>query len=219
MTATARANATASWQSRWGPWLATAVWLAVFAAGSTQLLRYQFTPGDETRAPLLWPRDSALALHPSGSTLLLFVHPHCSCTRASLDELQVVMSHPKAPLNAQAIFVQLPGFTDEEMKDETWERAGRVPGLERRLDAGGVEARRFAAVVSGYTVLYDAAGRLLFDGGITGSRGHVGANTGRNSVIGFLRDGRADVDRTRAFGCYLFDRAEHAIHHHEPHEV
>ena len=98
------------------------------------------------------------------------------------------------------------------MKDESWEKAGRIPGLERRIDKGGVEARRFGALVSGYTVLYDASGKLLFEGGVTGSRGQVGANVGRNSVIGFLRDGKVDTSRTRVFGCYLFDRAERTDH-------
>jgi hypothetical protein len=208
MSDSLRANETASPRSRWPIWVATAIWLAAFAAGTAAFLRFEFTPGDDTSAPPVWPKDSSLALGPEGATLVLFAHPHCVCTRASLDELQVVLSHPSHPVHAEIVFVQLPSFTDEEMRDESWEEAGRIPGLERRIDKGGIEARRFGALVSGYTVLYDASGKLLFDGGITGSRGQVGANAGRDSVIDFLRHGKADKIRTRAFGCYLFDRAE-----------
>jgi hypothetical protein len=189
-------------------WTLTAIWLAAIAVGTAAFLRFEFTPGDETRAPLAWPRDSSLARQPDRPTLVLFAHPHCACTRASLDELEVVLSQ-RSSVSAQVVFVQLPEFTDEEMKDESWEKAGRIPGLARRIDDGGIEARRFGALVSGYTVLYDAAGKLLFEGGVTASRGQVGANRGRNSVIDFLQHGKADTNRTPAFGCYLFDRAEH----------
>jgi hypothetical protein len=220
MSESVLANKATSPRSRWPIWVATAIWLAAFAGGTAAFLNFEFTAGDETSAPPVWPKDSSLALHPEGATLVLFAHPHCVCTRASLDELEVVLSHPSHPMRAAVVFVQLPSFTDEEMRDESWERAGRIPGLERRIDKGGIEARRFGALVSGYTVLYDAAGKLLFDGGITGSRGQVGENQGRNSVIEFLRYGKAEKSRTRAFGCYLFDRAERTNHsQHEPHET
>ena len=216
MSDPARANDTASRRSGWIIWVATAIWFAAFAGGTAAFLRFEFTPGEETRAPLAWPRDSSLPLHPDGMTLVLFAHPHCVCTRASLDELQVVMSHHSRPMHAEVVFVQLPGFTDEEMSDESWEKAGCIPGVERRIDKEGVEARRFGALVSGYTVLYDASGKLLFEGGVTGSRGQVGANAGRNSVVGFLRDGQVDTSRTPVFGCSLFDRSERLLHssHH-----
>ena len=207
----ARANEAAR-RSGWVTWVATAIWIAAFAGGTAAFLRFEFTPGDETRAPLVWPVDSSIPLHPDGMTLVLFAHPHCACTRASLDELQVVLSHQSRPVSAQVVFVQLPAFTDQEMNDESWEKAGRIPGVERRIDKEGIEARRFGALVSGFTVLYDSSGKLLFEGGVTGSRGQVGANAGRNSVIGFLRDGKVDTSRTPVFGCYLFDRAERTLH-------
>src|SRR3989442_9935856 len=112
-------------------WLATAVWLGAFAVGTAAFLHFEFTPGDEARAPLVWPKESSLAFDREGATLVLFAHPHCVCTRASLDELQVVLSHHTRPVRAQVVFVKLPGFSDEEMKDESWEKAGRIPGLER----------------------------------------------------------------------------------------
>jgi hypothetical protein len=213
----ARAKEVATRRSGWVIWVVTALWFAAFAAGTVVFLRFEFTPGHQTSAPRSWPQDSSIALASDGMTLVLFAHPHCVCTRASLDELQVVLSHHSRPLKAAVVFVQLPAFTDEEMRDESWEKAGRIPGLERRIDEGGVEARRFGALVSGYTVLYDAAGKLLFDGGVTGSRGQIGANAGRNSVIGFLRDGEADASRTPVFGCYLFDRAERVQPGHDSH--
>ena len=211
MSDSTRVNQAAPRRSGWVMWVATAVWIAAFAGGTVAFLRFEFTPGDQPRAPLAWPTSSSLALHPDGVTLVLFAHPHCACTRASLDELQVILSH-SPPLRAQVVFVQLSGFADEDMNDESWGKAGRIPGIERRIDKDGVEARRFGALVSGLTVLYDASGKLLFEGGVTGSRGQIGVNAGRNSVIRFVRGEKVETSRTPVFGCYLFDRAERTSH-------
>jgi hypothetical protein len=73
-------------------------------------------------------------------------------------------------------------------------------------DDRGVEAERFGTSTSGQTLLYSADGRLLFSGGITGSRGHAGDNEGRDGLVALLT--RAGSGRTRAsvFGCPLFAR-------------
>jgi hypothetical protein len=191
--------------------VATAVWAVALLAGATAFLRYQFAPGAQTHAPSSWPAGAELTREATRPTLVLFAHPGCACTRASLKELQVVMARVRTPLTVQAVFVQLPGVDAEATRDGSWELAGRIPGVERHVDIGGREAQRFAALVSGYTLLYDAAGQLLFEGGITASRGHEGANTGRSSLVALLRDATADVPRARTpvFGCHLFDRRGH----------
>jgi hypothetical protein len=71
-------------------------------------------------------------------------------------------------------------------------------------DDGGGEARAFGVATSGQTLLYDSRGALVFNGGITGSRGHAGDNAGRAALIALI--GRAPTDRSGAnvFGCPLF---------------
>ena len=49
-----------------------------------------------------------------------------------------------------------------------------------RDDMAG-EARRFGAVTSGQTLLFDTQGNLLFSGGITAARAQAGDNAGRAS--------------------------------------
>ena len=72
------------------------------------------------------------------------------------------------------------------------------------VDDNGVEARRFHAVTSGQTALYDIEGRLLFSGGITGSRGHSGDNAGRSAIVSLLNTGDAERTETSVFGCPLY---------------
>ena len=58
---------------------------------------------------------------------------------------------------------------------------------------------------SSITYIDGDQGILRYRGGITGSRGHEGANPGRDAVIALVRSGQADRDRMPVFGCPLFN--------------
>jgi hypothetical protein len=73
-------------------------------------------------------------------------------------------------------------------------------------DDGAVEARIFAARTSGYVLLYSPAAKLLFQGGITGSRGHEGDNYGLSRLAGLLIAPAPESPNpviSRVFGCEL----------------
>lgn len=71
-------------------------------------------------------------------------------------------------------------------------------------DDGGLEAARFHASTSGTVLLYSAAGRLRFEGGVTESRGHVGDNFGLDELSAALNATTASESRSsQVFGCAL----------------
>jgi len=70
-------------------------------------------------------------------------------------------------------------------------------------DAGGSVARQAGAFTSGQTLLYSAGGRLVFNGGITHSRGHSGDNKGREAIVSFLEGRTLDQHIAPVFGCSL----------------
>jgi hypothetical protein len=76
-----------------------------------------------------------------------------------------------------------------------------MPGVHVLRDIDGAEARRFQAMTSGQTLLYDAAGRLQFSGGITIAKGHSGDNQGRSSIESLLSDVGSDTRATPVYGC------------------
>ena len=84
-----------------------------------------------------------------------------------------------------------------------WRRAAGIPGVAVHCDEDGVECRRFHAETSGYTVLYDSRGKLLFQGGITSSRGHEGDNAGRSAVESIVQHKLFSQVRTPVYGCSL----------------
>ncbi|HEV2912273.1 MAG TPA: hypothetical protein VGX92_03055 [Pyrinomonadaceae bacterium] len=181
------------------------LWLLLVGTGMAVLLDYENTPGAAAKPPMWWPAESRIKRPQEGSTLIMLAHPHCPCTRASINELALLMAHSQGRLSAYVLFLKPSGFSEEWEKTDLWQSAASIPGVQVVSDDDGVEARRFHATTSGHTSLYDADGRLVFSGGITGARGHSGDNAGRSAVESLLNEGAADRSETFVFGCPLFD--------------
>lgn len=89
-----------------------------------------------------------------------------------------------------------------DVEGDLWEHAGRIAGAVRFIDDGR-EAARFGALTSGYTVVYDHDGIQRFAGGITGERGHVGDNVGRDAVQRVVAGLENQIRSHSVFGCAL----------------
>jgi hypothetical protein len=101
-------------------------------------------------------------------------------------------------------------------KSDTWRKAAAIPGVAVAPDDDGVEARRFGATASGHTVVYDRAGHLLFQGGITSARGHEGGNVGRDRILSLVTRGSADRRDSPTFGCELGNEDKGRSHDGQP---
>jgi hypothetical protein len=88
-------------------------------------------------------------------------------------------------------------------RTDLWQNAARIPGVHSIEDPDGDEVRRFGAATSGQTLLYDRSGHLLFNGGITAWRGHMGANDGWDAIVSLLENGTAEHKSTPVFGCSM----------------
>jgi hypothetical protein len=181
------------------------LWLLLVGIGLSVLLGYENTPAIAAKPSALWPADSQIQRASGRATLVMIVHPHCPCTRASMDELALLMAQSQGRLTAYVLFLKPAGFADDWEKTDLWQSAASIPGVKPIVDLDGVEARRFNAATSGQTVLYDAEGRLLFSGGITMARGHAGDNAGRSAIVSLVNANVADQTETPVFGCPLFD--------------
>jgi hypothetical protein len=103
--------------------------------------------------------------------LVLFAHPECPCTRASLAELARLLARFEDRLTADVVFLRPSDVGAAWDGSDLWRTASAMPGVTAVRDDDGVEAVRFRATTSGAAVLYDARGRLLFRGGLTSARG------------------------------------------------
>ena len=147
-------------------------WLFCVFLGLRTLWNYALAAGDAALAPLQMPRVDGIRPQPGRATLILFVHPHCPCSRATISELSVIMTHSQHRLNAYVLFMLPPGYPESWAHTDLWRKAATIPNVISVIDKDTRYARLFAAATSGQTVLYASNGRLLFKGGITQSRGH-----------------------------------------------
>lgn len=200
------------------PAVLAVAWVLAVGAGMGILLRYESRPGaPASPRSERWPEQSALRRAPGRATLVMVAHPRCPCTRASLAELARLMIRCGDRVSAHVLFVLPPGKGAAWGRTDLWRSARAIPGVDARLDPGGIEARRcFGAATSGQTFLYHENGRLLFRGGITAARGHEGDNAGSDAVAALVRDAGAHratgaaPASTPVFGCALFDRVVQA---------
>jgi hypothetical protein len=181
------------------------IWLGAILAGTFLLFAYASSPGKVGLPPAHWPDASGISRDPHLPTLVMFMHPHCPCSNASVGELSLLMAHCQNRVKVTVLFLRPAEMTDGWVESETWKEAARIPGVMVRRDEAGREAGLFHIETSGDTVLYDTKGDLLFHGGITISRGHSGDNPGRDSLQALLFGESSSVSNTPAFGCSLFE--------------
>ena len=155
--------------------------LAMSVIGFIQLTDYSTRPGAFGESPrqlgdidltaTSWPADSISDQKP---ILIVFYHPKCPCTSATVRVLERL--HPR--------FNAVPQITAvaycPENEPESWIESRTTATLlsldqtQIVIDRGGRLSEKFGAHVSGHILLYDVNGNLNFSGGITPYRGHEG---------------------------------------------
>lgn len=147
--------------------------------------------------------------------LIVAVHPLCSCTRATLEELEKSAAGWRQPYHAVLLLYRSTGHP----ADSPFAQAGYVRDAKQALhadlvsDEGGEQAAHLGALTSGEVLYYSAADKqgqrqLLFSGGVTGGRGMVGENGGIEALEQAVRAtslAGQDSQQTHApvYGCGL----------------
>jgi hypothetical protein len=186
--------------------VAAVIWLAALVTCTAFMNRYAAKPGPAGLPPDHWPLESRIVLNSQHPTLLMFAHPHCPCTRASIRELELVASDCQGKVDAQVWFIKPAGTALDWTNTDLWRSATAIPGVTVHVDENGVETQRFQGETSGQTMLYAPSGQLLFHGGITIARGHEGDNPGVDAIESLLlhKDSVPVAASTPVFGCELF---------------
>jgi hypothetical protein len=183
--------------------LSCVLWLLFVGAGFGIVLKYQVTGGSVGQSPSQWPSNTSITLDSQLDTLIMFAHPRCPCTQASVEELNRILAQYHDRLTAQVWFFKpkdLTGWNGTTLEHD----AAAIPGVVVKDDIDGQQARLFGAETSGFVLLYDQQGKLLFKGGITGSRGHAGDNSGESSIVALVSGQRPPATESPVYGCSLY---------------
>jgi hypothetical protein len=187
------------------------VWIAIIAAwslailvGARVLLTYSNTPGTPASPPVDWPSQAPIKHADGRASLLVFVHPQCPCSRASIEELDRILVSVHDRVETTVFFYTPPQSSENWAHTDLWKSAAAIPTVRVLADRDARAARRFGARTSGQTLLYDSQRHLVFSGGITASRGHAGDNDGRDAIVSLLFGEQPHRRTTPAYGCALY---------------
>ena len=183
--------------------VAVVLWSSLIALGARHLLAYEMEPGPAAATPSYWPKGLEIARPTGLPKLVMFAHPQCPCTAASLGELALLMAQCEGRVDAHVIF-----FAPESPTDWRTSRlrkeAGAIRGVSVDDDREGETAARFGVSTSGHTLLFNRDGVCVFSGGMTAARGHAGDNTGRAALTSLLSGRVPRVTETPVYGCSIF---------------
>lgn len=166
-------------------------------------MAYEKQVGGRSATPVVWPQLAFPQLDATRDTLILFAHPHCPCSRASIEELNRILAIHRSSVAAHVLFLKPPGVSSSWTQSALRKSTESIPPIRVADDANGAIARAFGAETSGFVVVYSPEGRLLFSGGITQGRGHVGDNTSKNALLQRLERRQTAAVATPVFGCSL----------------
>lgn len=178
--------------------LLLAAWLSLVIAGFAIWERYEGTPG----------RSDCAAASPrvdrNGWEIVLFAHPCCPCTRASLRELAELASRAGPEVTIRVVFPRPEGVPEGWEQTDLWHQAAAIPGARVSCDPTGAEARSAGTWTSGQVIIYDPSGRVAFYGGLTRGRGQSGESPVREEILELLAGRKTAFQRAPVFGCELF---------------
>ncbi|MDA8792481.1 hypothetical protein N9N67_04500 [Bacteriovoracaceae bacterium] len=178
------------------------IWSIGIISGLVITYEYSLGSGEKSQLKSSWPNESSLKFNPGKYNLVMFLHPECTCSKASLFHFKEILSEIKHDnLDSKII------FTMPKEKEKEWINSALVKEVKEAgsiqliFDQSSEEFKRFDAKTSGQAFLFSPSKDLLFNGGITDSRGHIGYNQGEDFIINTLnKRGLASKD-VDVFGC------------------
>jgi len=184
-------------------WSLVVGWLSLVTAGFVALHAYKATAGAIPAAATRVPKAMLAEQNPRGLTLVMFAHPKCPCTRASLDELAVILARNPTLIPAQVVFAKPLGSDDLWLQDRLVRKAQQMTGVHVKWDEAQQLATQLDVSTSGHVLIYNRAGDVLFSGGITNLRGHAGWSSGHSAILAVADKKAPALPSTPVFGCGL----------------
>ncbi len=185
--------------------ISVAAWLLCIGCGGYILLAYSARPTAMSSVPQSIPVDTKLEIKRGTQSLLVFLHPHCPCSKSTVEQLRRILSVTDSRVDCHVLFVNPVGTPSKWEEGCLFDEVITIPGISVYIDDDGCEATRFSAAASGEVLLYDKCQHLVFHGGITPSRGQVGENVGSKAIVELLRANNIPGRECPVFGCPLLN--------------
>ncbi|BBM82387.1 hypothetical protein [Candidatus Uabimicrobium amorphum] len=192
------------------------LWLGAIIASFYFFGVYENTPGKLGIVPKKLLRTPQLGISKKKPTLLVFLHPRCPCSHATIGALEIIISRTANPCEVVVVFYAPKDEKKHWYQTRLFQKAQKISlllqhkkskiQLRTYVDREAQQSKKFGATISGTVLLYDAADALRFHGGITLSRGHFdsGDNFGVEAIVNILNKKSNKITQTPVFGCSIF---------------
>ena len=189
--------------------LAGAAWLLAIGVGMAVMIQHQWTPGVGAHPRNgQWPGGTLATLGGADYTVVMFAHPRCPCTRASLGELHQLATAAGGHAKCEVFFMLPTGADADWRHTDNWTLAAAIPEARLFNDYEGRQATAFGVETSGQVLIYDRTGALRYQGGITDGRGQEGENPGLDAAMRLVRSNVSPTRTFPVFGCSLHDEID-----------
>lgn len=192
--------------------LLSGLWLVAVCAGMFAFWDYSFTQGEASATPVEFPRGSLVTRIDGQPCLIMFVHPMCGCTNASVKQICRLLQDIRSTGHSVphlTFVVRQPSRTEPAWcSTSVLQLCGSIPGASVIQDYDGHESRRFGVTTSGTCCLFNRNGQRTFVGGITIARGHEGPAPGASQLKTAITDQRVIDEGFPVFGCALFSETQ-----------
>lgn len=184
-----------------------------------KLTDYSTRPGESGDAPahltdvrvaaVSWPATSSRKVQPkefaaSGQpTLLLFYHPKCPCTAATVRVLQRLQTRFTTETSIIAVAYCPENQTEDWVNSATTRTLSKLENTQVLVDYAGKMTQEFGVFVSGHLLLYTSDGHLTFSGGITPYRGHEGDGPASSDLLKRVNQMQSGYQDWTVYGCSI----------------
>ena len=182
-------------------WLSLLVWSLFVAISFLWLLNYKGGAGAVSDPQKLLPLNAGI-VNTAQKSLYVFLHPNCSCSTATVNELKRLLHSIEVKPLVNIYFADV-GDKEGIQQSSLWNSVSSIDGVKLLIDDDNEVIDLMGQKTSGNIVLYDEMGHLKFNGGITSSRGHEGDSKGKLKLQALLRGENENAITINTYGCGL----------------
>ncbi|MGP1346078.1 MAG: hypothetical protein ACTS3F_05335 [Phycisphaerales bacterium] len=192
--------------------LSLIAWAIACVIAFSALWAYANTPATHAEPKPGWSPPEALRVPSDRACLVLFAHPKCPCTRATMAALERLRRDHSGLLAMRVVFYEPINADASWRGTELWERALALEESLAIADPGGAMSMAAGAVASGTVIFMDHSGQERFRGGITPARGHEGDSVGSIAIRAILRGESPGHNSASVYGCRIVGAEETPAH-------
>src|SRR4051812_38506323 len=110
------------------------LWVIGLGIGFGVLSHYENTPGIKGAVISDWPATSRIPRLTNRATLIMFLHPQCPCSMASIEQFSTLLKTFRGNVDAHVVFFKPRNSADDWAKSDLWNIARKLPNIHIHFD-------------------------------------------------------------------------------------